>query len=294
MFPTSEKKLEKYLAHFNLAPQKKWGQNFLIENSFHVQLVKAGELSSDDVVVEIGPGLGHLTQFLTPHPRLVIAAEIDPDFVRILEDRFSAFSNVKIVEMDILARKTQINPELLALLEKEKDYTYKVLANLPYNVSAPLIINFLKLPTPPERIVVTVQKEVADRLKAKEGTSAYGPLSIMAQVWGKVSVIANIPPKAFYPRPKVVSSIVKIVSHNEYRTKILNLDVFHALVQAIFGMRRKTLQKALRTNPYFDLKREDLPYVLGNLDASCRGETLNLTEFISLSNRLSEKDIALK
>ncbi len=288
--PFSRKELQEYLERISFSPAKKFGQNFLLDENIHKAIVDAADLHPEDAVLEIGPGLGHLTSYIVGQTALYWGIEIDRKLHSLLERRFSSLPGVKILSMDILSSKHEINPAVWEAIEKEIQIRpYKVVANLPYNISAPVISNFLEAAYPPCLLVVTVQKEVAKRLIAKPGTSDYGPLSVHTQLYGETKEIRHISPHCFYPAPKVDSTVVMIKPHPLHPDISDKNFLFH-LVNIAFGMRRKTLYNCLRSKDSLEKTPEDIQKALEKTKISPerRGETLTLEEWISLANALHE------
>lgn len=281
-FPHSPEKIQNYLNHLQFFPTKKWGQNFLMDNNILQEIVSAACLTPQDAVLEIGPGMGHLTRHMADKVERLWAVEIDGKLCSFLQENFSAFPQLQILHLDALSSKHALNPKILEIVSTRP---YKLVANLPYNISAPLLSNFLECPYPPSLIVVTVQKEVADRLFALPNTSDYGPLSVHTQLYAHVKHVRNIAPGAFYPAPKVVSSVVKIEPH-PISSEILRPAFLFDVVRSVFNMRRKTISNALRHSPFLTLEPGAIEKALqaAQVAPERRGETLSPEEFILLAN----------
>lgn len=290
MFPTTQKKLENYLLKLGASPQKKWGQNFLLDVDHHLKIKTEANLSKEDVVLEIGAGLGHLTQFLQPHPSKLFIVEIDPIMVYALESAFKQFENVEIMTADILEKKKKLNSEVIDKITNNLNgKNFKVIANLPYNISAPVIVNFLSGTLQPSLMILMVQKEIANRLASVPGKKTYGPLTIQAQLYGDIKLINYVPSKAFFPEPKVISAIIKVTPHNKYLEKIDDLSFFNTIVRATFCLRRKKISNSLRNGanlPKFSKKT--LEFLATKFDLSRRPETFSIDEFTEMSNLLGK------
>lgn len=288
--------LRNLFARRGIAPQHRYGQNFLIDLNLHEVIAKAADIGPTDVVLEVGPGAGALTAEMAETASAVIAVEIDPAMARLTGEAVSSRMNVRVLNMDALASKHTIEPEVLnnvrAGMAVAPDRTFKLVANLPYNVATPIISNLLLLDDPhPEMMVITIQLELAERLRAEPGSSAYGGLSILVQAVADVELVRVLPPKVFWPRPKVDSAVVKITPSVEKRAKIADLHWFHAVVRRIFLHRRKNLRRVLYsawrnkwTKPEVDAMLESL-----GLTGMIRAEAMNVEEFISLADALKAR-----
>lgn len=285
--------LRTLFAQRGVAPKHRYGQNFLIDLNIHELIVKTAELGGQDLVLEVGPGAGAMTEVMTDQASDVIAIDIDPAMVELTAAATAGKANVQILQADILAGKNQINPAVLdqirAGLAAASDRRLKLVANLPYNVATPVITNFLVHPELcPERIVVTIQLELAERMRAKPGTPEYGALSVLVQALTDFELVRVLSPSVFWPRPQVESAVVKIVPNAEKRAAIGDLGWFHHVVRRVFLHRRKNLRGVL-----FSLWRErwtkaevdELLETLG-LTGMIRAETMNVEEFIDLARAL--------
>ncbi|WP_372370770.1 16S rRNA (adenine(1518)-N(6)/adenine(1519)-N(6))-dimethyltransferase RsmA [Candidatus Uabimicrobium sp. HlEnr_7] len=292
MFPTSPKKLEKYLTYLGAAPQKKWGQNFLLDTSYHVAIKSAAELSENDVVLEIGAGLGHLTQFLQPFVHKLYIVEIDPLMVKALQSSFVAAENLEIISEDILQKKRKLNPLVLQKIKDSIDgFDFKIIANLPYNISAPIIVNFLSTSLPISKMIFMVQKEIAERIIAEPKTEFYGPLTVQTQIYASVKILKYVPAEAFFPAPKVTSAIIEIVPHNKLLHTINNIELFKRLVQSTFCLRRKKIANSLKKGANLpEISKDNLDKIEEHFDLSRRPETFSVEEFIHMANIIDSLD----
>jgi len=234
--------IQSLLAGADTAPRHRFGQNFMIDQNLVRLVADAGELTGNDRCIEVGPGTGTLTEELLARAGKVIAVEIDRDLAQLLRTRLADYEGFQLIEGDALAGKHQLNPELQSAVvtARSEGRQPKLVANLPYNIASPLVIELLIAGV--ELLAFTVQKEVADRLKAAAGTDEYGPLSIMAQLLAKVEVIRTLPPQAFWPAPKIESSLVRMRSDNRLGEGARSFSDF---MHKVFTFRRKTLRKAL-------------------------------------------------
>ena len=236
--------LQKY--HFNF--QKKFGQNFLIDSHVLDKIVSAAGITKDDFVLEIGPGIGTMTQYLAASARKVFAVEIDKALIPILEDTLKEFDNVQVINQDIL------KVDIKKLAEEHNDgKPIKVVANLPYYITTPIIMGLFESQVPIDSITVMVQKEVADRMKVGPGTKDYGALSLAVQYYAEPYIVANVPPNCFMPRPKVGSAVIRLTRHEKPPVEVADEKLMFRLIRASFNQRRKTLANGLKN---VDLKRE--------------------------------------
>lgn len=274
--------LNKY--HFNF--QKKFGQNFLIDTHVLDKIIKAAEVTKDDLVVEIGPGIGTLTQYLCEAAREVVAVEIDKNLIPILEDTLSPYDNITVLNEDIL--KVDLNR---LVQEKNQGRPIKVVANLPYYITTPIIMGLFEAGVPVENITVMVQKEVADRMQAGPGSKDYGALSLAVQYYAKPYIAANVPPNCFMPRPNVGSAVIRLTLHQEKPVAIKDEKLLFKLIRASFNQRRKTLANGLNNSEEIKLSKELITEAITelNLSPSIRGEALTLSDFAALSNIIYEK-----
>lgn len=278
--------LKKYDIHF----QKKFGQNFLIDSHVLNKIINASEITKDDGVLEIGPGIGTMTQFLCEAAGNVLAVEIDKTLIPILGDTLSAYSNVKVLQGDILKQ------DIKELSEEYNDgRPFKVVANLPYYITSPIIMGLLENDVPVDSITVMVQKEVAERMQAGPGSKTYGALSLAVQYYAEPYLAANVPQNCFMPRPNVASAVIRLKKYPAPKVKVDNVSLMFRLIRASFQQRRKTLWNGIKNSGELNYTKEQVEEAFDkmNLDYSIRGETLNLEKFAELSNLLdkTEQDI---
>ena len=272
--------LEKY--NFNF--QMKFGQNFLIDTNILEGIVKGAEITKDDCVLEIGPGIGTMTQYLCENAKFVIAVEIDKNLIPILNDTLSEYSNKVIINEDVL--KLDINE----LTNKYNDgKPIKVVANLPYYITTPIIMGLFESHVPLDSITVMVQKEVADRMKVGPGTKDYGALSLAVQFYSRPDILMIVSANCFVPRPNVDSAVIKLTLHKEMPVTVKNEALMFTLIRAAFNQRRKTMVNALTNAGINNVTKENVLSALEkmNLPATIRGEALTLAEFATLSDYLS-------
>ncbi|MCM1190108.1 MAG: 16S rRNA (adenine(1518)-N(6)/adenine(1519)-N(6))-dimethyltransferase RsmA [bacterium] len=271
--------LQKY--HINI--RKKYGQNFLIDTSVLERIIAAADITKEDCVLEIGPGLGTMTQYLAESAGEVIAVEIDRNLIPVLRDTLSGYDNVSIINDDIL--KMDIRR---VLEEKNGGRPVKVVANLPYYITTPIIMELFESHVPLKSITVMVQKEVAERMQAGPGTKDYGALSLTVQYYAKPEIVANVPPNCFIPRPGVGSAVIRLTRYEEPPVKAEDEEKLFSLIRASFNQRRKTLANGLANAPGLGISRERVTEVLEEmgLPAAVRGEALTLEQFAELSNRI--------
>ena len=273
------------LQKYNFIFQKRYGQNFLIDTRVLEKIIAASGITKDDMVLEVGPGIGTMTQYLCESARKVIAVEIDKNLIPILEkDTLSEYDNVTVINEDIL--KLDIN-ELVA---RENDgKPIKVVANLPYYITTPIIMGLFESHVPIESITIMVQKEVADRMQCGPGTKDYGALSLAVQYYAKPEIIANVPPNCFMPRPNVGSAVIRLTRHEEVPVKVKDEKLMFKLIRAAFNQRRKTLQNSINNSPELSLSKEQVVSALDSMGLSqtIRGEALSLEQFAELANLLS-------
>ena len=271
--------LQKYDFRF----QKKFGQNFLIDTHVLEKIISSAGITKDDFVLEIGPGIGTMTQYLCESAREVMAVEIDKNLIPILSDTLSAYDNVTVVNEDIL--KLDIAK---TAIEHNNGKPIKVVANLPYYITTPIIMGLFESHVPLESITVMVQKEVADRMQAVPGTKDYGALSLAVQFYSKAEIVANVPPNCFMPRPNVGSAVIRLTCHKDRPVEVKNEAFMFRLIRASFNHRRKTLQNGLSNDRSLNLSKEQIAAAIEQLRLSptVRGETLSLGQFAELSNIL--------
>lgn len=271
--------LQKYQFNF----QKKFGQNFLIDTHVLGKIIKEAGVTKEDCVLEIGPGIGTMTQYLAESAREVIAVEIDKALIPILQDTLSSYDNVTVINEDIL--KLDIG----ALVEeKNAGKPIKVVANLPYYITTPIIMGLFENHVPMESITIMVQKEVADRMQEGPGSKEYGALSLAVQYYARPEIVALVPPNCFMPRPNVGSAVIRLTRHKNPPVEVKDEAYMFRLIRASFNQRRKTLVNGLKNASDLNLTREQVEEVLTkmNLSLTVRGETLSLEQFATLSNLL--------
>ncbi len=271
--------LKKY--HFNF--QKRFGQNFLIDSNILEKIVEAAEITPDDCVLEIGPGIGTMTQYLAESAREVIAVEIDKSLIPVLEDTLSSYQNVTVINKDIL--KVDIN-ELVQ--EKNQGREIKIVANLPYYITTPIIMELFESHVPLKSITIMVQKEVADRMQVGPGTKDYGALSLAVQYYANPKIITCVSPSCFIPKPNVGSAVIRLDKYKEPPVKAEDEAFLFAIIRAAFNQRRKTLVNGLSHAGELEVSRQQAEEALlkMQLSPSIRGEALTLQEFAVLSNIL--------
>jgi 16S rRNA (adenine1518-N6/adenine1519-N6)-dimethyltransferase len=271
--------LKKYGFRF----QKRYGQNFLIDSHILEKIIEAAEITKEDMVLEIGPGIGTMTQYLAEHAREVVAVEIDKTLIPILEDTLSAYDNVTVINEDIL----KVDIEALAR-EKNGNRPIKVVANLPYYITTPIIMGLFESHTPLASITIMVQKEVADRMQAGPGTKDYGALSLAVQYYAKPEIMMNVSPGCFIPKPNVGSAVIRLTRYEQNPVQVKDEDFLFSLIRAAFGQRRKTLVNSLTNASFLSVSKEEILRALSEMGVSetVRGEALTLEEFAKLSNLL--------
>lgn len=264
--------------------QKKFGQNFLIDTHVLDKIISSANITKDDFVLEIGPGIGTMTQYLAEAAGRVVAVEIDKNLIPILvEDTLSEYDNVSVINGDIL--KLNINE----LVERENSSRpIKVVANLPYYITTPIIMGLFESHVPLESITIMVQKEVADRMQAEPGSKNYGALSLAVQYYAKPYIVANVPPNCFMPRPTVGSAVIRLKAYDKSPVDVRDERLMFKLIRASFNQRRKTLVNGLNNSPELNFSKEKIVEALDSIGeaANIRGETLTLEQFARLSNSL--------
>lgn len=273
------------LKKYNFSFQKKFGQNFLIDTHVLETIIEESEITPEDCVLEIGPGIGTMTQYLAENSKNVVAVEIDKALIPILEDTLSEYDNVTVINDDIL----KVDIQKLC-----NDYNngnpIKVVANLPYYITTPIIMGLFESHVPLKSITIMVQKEVADRMQEGPGSKEYGALSLAVQYYAKPEIVANVPPNCFMPRPNVGSAVIKLTRYEEPPVQVDDEKYMFSLIRASFNQRRKTLANGL-TNGGLGLTREMVTEALVKMELSetIRGEALTLEQFATLSNILGRK-----
>ncbi len=272
--------LQKY--HFIF--QKKFGQNFLIDTRVLDKIIEASKITKDDFVLEIGPGIGTMTQYLCENARAVIAVEIDKHLMPVLEETLCEYHNVEVINEDILKLDIKRLVE-----EKNNGKPIKVVANLPYYITTPIIMGLFENQVPIESITIMVQKEVADRMQVGPGTKEYGALSLAVQYYAKPEIITKVPPNCFMPRPKVGSAVIRLIRHQKVPVQVKDEKLMFALIRASFNQRRKTLVNGLSNASDLFIEKEQVIQALAKLglNFNVRGEALTLEQFANLSNLLT-------
>ena len=274
------------LNRYKFAFQKKFGQNFLIDTHVLERIIDEAGITPDDFVLEIGPGIGTMTQYLACAAREVVAVEIDKVLIPILEgDTLKAFDNVSVINEDIL--KVDINK---LVEEKNGGRPIKVVANLPYYITTPIIMGLFESHVPIESITIMVQKEVADRMKTGPGSKEYGALSLAVQYYANPEIVANVPPNCFMPRPNVGSAVIRLTRHETPVVDVKDEKLMFRIIRASFNQRRKTLVNGLKNSGEINFTKEQIEAAITAIDKplTIRGEALTLAEFAALSNAFSE------
>lgn len=273
------------LQKYNFTFQKKFGQNFLIDTHVLDKIIRSAEITKEDMVLEIGPGIGTMTQYLACAAGKVVAVEIDKALIPILEDTLEGYENVQIINEDVL------KVDIAKLAEEQNGgRPIKVVANLPYYITTPIIMGLFENHVPLKSITVMVQKEVADRMQVGPGTKDYGALSLAVQYYASPYIVANVPPNCFMPRPKVGSAVIRLERYEKSPVEVRDEKLMFRIIRASFNQRRKTLANGLKNSPELDFTKEQIEEALEKLGkgANVRGEALSLEEFAELSNFLSE------
>lgn len=270
------------LRKYQFRMQKKYGQNFLIDANILTKIVEAARITKEDTVLEIGPGIGTMTQYLAEAANRVIAVEIDRDLIPILEETLAPYDNVSLLCADIL------KVDLIELVNENGGGPLKVVANLPYYITTPIIMALFESHIPLTSITVMVQSEVADRMQTGPGSKDYGALSLAVQYYAKPEIVARVPASCFTPRPNVDSTVVRLVKHEKPPVKAEDEDWLFGIIRASFNQRRKTLANGLANAGGLGISREQVESVLEGMGLSktVRGETFTLERFAELSNRL--------
>lgn len=273
------------LNKYHVVFQKKYGQNFLIDTHVLEKIVKAADINKEDMVLEIGPGIGTLTQYLCEHAGSVTAIEIDKSLIPILQDTLSEYRNVTILNEDVL--KVDINQ---LVEEKNGGKPVKVVANLPYYITTPIIMGLFEAHVPVSNITVMVQKEVAERMQAVPGSKDYGALSLAVQYYADAYIAAYVPQNCFMPRPNVGSAVIRLTLHQEKPVQVEDEALLFKLIRASFNQRRKTLVNGLNNSPEINLPKDIITKAVERLGAGAnvRGEALTLRQFAELTNIVYE------
>lgn len=271
------------LNRYQFVFQKKFGQNFLIDPRVLDKIITSAGITGDDFVIEIGPGIGTMTQYLAAAAREVVAIEIDKALIPILEDTLDGYENVELLNEDVL------KVDLLELVEhRNGGRPVKVVANLPYYITTPIIMSLFEDHIPLKSLTVMVQKEVAERMRTGPGSKDYGALSLAVQYYARPELVANVPPNCFLPRPKVGSAVVRLVCHEQPPVQVSDEKLMFRLIRASFNQRRKTLVNGLHNSGSLSLSKEEIAEALKELGlpVGIRGEALTLEQFARLTDRL--------
>ena len=282
----SDKKATRELvARYGFDFRKRFGQNFLVDENVILRTLEAADITKDDVVIEIGPGIGTLTQYLAEAAFRVIAVEIDRDLVRILQDTLSDYDNVEIINKDVL--KVDLNE--VSEEYRQQGRPLKIAANLPYYITTPILMHLFGRKVPAESVTVMVQQEVAERMTAGSGTKEYGALSLAVQYYSRPEIVMTVPPSSFYPPPKVTSAVVHMQLYRDPPVRATDEGLLMRVIRAAFGQRRKTLVNALAGAPGVPAGKEKIAESLRALDLppAVRGEALDLEQFARLTDLLS-------
>ena len=280
---SSPKKTIEIIQKYNFDFQKKFGQNFLIDSHVLEKIIDAANITKDDFVLEIGPGIGTMTQYLSEHAREVMAVEIDHNLIPILKETLAGYDNVEVLNEDIL--KVDIGK---IAEKKNQGRPIKVVANLPYYITTPIIMGLFEKNVPMDSLTVMVQKEVAQRMQAGPGTKDYGALSLAVQFYAEPYVVANVPPNCFMPRPKVGSAVICLTRYKDMPVKVKNEQLMFSIIRASFNQRRKTLQNGINNSSTLHFSKEQVVDALDKMGLSpkIRGEALSLEQFARLSDLL--------
>lgn len=274
--------LQKYRFNF----QKKFGQNFLIDTHVLDKIIDASGVTEDDFVLEIGPGIGTMTQYLCERAREVVAVEIDKNLIPILSDTLKNYSNVTVINEDILKLDICKLAE-----EKNQGKPIKVVANLPYYITTPIIMGLFESHVPIDSITIMVQKEVAERMQEGPGNKEYGALSLAVQYYARPEIVANVPPNCFMPRPNVGSAVIRLTRHEKPPVEVEDEKLMFRIIRASFNQRRKTLANGLNNSPEIHLPKEVIQESIVSLGVpeNIRGEALSLEQFAELSNEIGQR-----
>lgn len=270
---------------YQFAFQKKFGQNFLIDPHVLDKIIGAAGVTKEDMVLEIGPGIGTMTQYLAEAAGKVVAVEIDNNLIPILKETLADYDNITIINEDIL----KVDIKKLAE-EYNGGRPIKVVANLPYYITTPIIMGLFESNVPIDNITVMVQKEVADRMQVGPGSKDYGALSLAVQYYAEPYIVANVPPNCFIPRPNVGSAVIRLTRHKEMPVQVTDPKLMFRLIRASFNQRRKTLQNGLNNAPDISFTKEQIIAAIESLGvpATIRGEALDLKQFAQLANYFTE------
>lgn len=281
-----------------LHPDTRRGQNFLVDLNLVELLADSADLSEEDVVLEVGTGLGSLTSLIAPHVHSVVTVEVDPHLYQLAYEELVSFDNVTMLQQDALKNKNRLHPNVIAAVEQQLHGSatrrFKLIANLPYNIATPIVSNLLDSPVLPVSMTVTIQKELADRMTAEPSTKDYSALSIWVQSQCRTQIVRAMSPAVFWPRPKVHSAIIQILPDPVLRNRIVDLGFFHRFVRAMFFHRRKLLRSVILSAFKKRLDKPDVDRLLATLElpGDARAEQLDIETMLRLSDsvrhRLSE------
>lgn len=271
------------IQRYEFAFQKKFGQNFLIDTHVLEKIIRAAGLTGEDMVLEIGPGIGTMTQYLAEAAGKVVAVEIDTNLIPILKETLAEYENVTVINEDILKVDIKKMAE-----EYNGGRPIKVVANLPYYITTPIIMGLFESNVPIDNITVMVQKEVAERMQAGPGSKDYGALSLAVQYYAEPYIVANVPPNCFIPRPNVGSAVIRLTRHQQMPVEVKDSKLMFTIIRGSFNQRRKTLQNGLNNSPELSYSKEQIAKAIEQLgvSASIRGEALTLEQFGRLSDIL--------
>lgn len=281
----SPQKTIEIIKKYNFVFQKKYGQNFLIDTHVLDKIIAAANITKNDMVLEIGPGIGTMTQYLAEAAGQVVAVEIDDNLIPILEDTLKDCDNVTIIHDDIL----KVDLSHLAA-QYNSGRPIKIVANLPYYITTPIIMSLFEKDVPVHNITVMVQKEVADRMQVGPGSKDYGALSLAVQYYAEPYLVANVPPNCFLPRPKVGSAVIRLTRYMKPPVIVQDSRLMFQLIRASFNQRRKTLQNGLYNYPELPFSKDQIAMAIADLGLppAVRGETLTLAQFARLADRFYE------
>ena len=268
--------------------QKRFGQNFLVDARVLDKIIQSAGVTKEDCVLEVGPGIGTMTQALSEAARQVVAVEIDDHLIPILQETLKECPNVKVIHGDILKTDVKAIAD-----EYNEGCPLHVIANLPYYITTPIIMGLFESGVPLKSITIMVQKEVVDRMKAEPGTKDYGALSLAVQYYAEPYLVANVPPNCFIPRPNVGSAVIRLTRHEQPPVQVADEKLMFRLIRAAFNQRRKTLANSLNNSPELFFPKEQIQEAIAALDVSpsVRGEALSLEQFAQLANLLSKKRV---
>lgn len=292
--------LSKTLERAGLQPKTKYGQNFLIDLNLLDILIRGAEIGPTDVVLEVGTGVGSLTKLMAPLAGAVITIEIDRDLQALAAKELRGHSNVTMLSFDALKNKNHLRDEIIETVRARMDgipnARFKLVANLPYNVATPIISNLLTVSPVPERMVVTIQKELAQRIVSPPGCKDYSALSIWMQSLCDCEILRILPPSVFWPSPKVDSAIICVKPNETKRSRIVDLEYFHTHLRALFFHRRKFLRSQIATATQDDLEKKDIDLILAeqNLEPNLRAEQLSIEQIISLMEACRLRTLEIK